>query len=102
MHSQVGSRFIEYIWTARGGAAPEVLERLPFWSSDPSARYFRALAHAGVKTFYRADHPHSEQILVEGASRTVFPEAVRIVDQDGKEICRWTTADEYEEIQAEC
>jgi len=47
------------------------------------------------------DHPHSEQILVEGSSRTVFPEAVRVVDQEGKEICRWTTADEYDELQGE-
>ncbi|WOJ90317.1 hypothetical protein RZS28_03185 [Methylocapsa polymorpha] len=101
MQSQVGSRFIEYIWPAQGTGAPEVLERFPFWSSAPSVGYFRSLAHAGVRSFYRTDHPHSEQILVEGSSRTVFPEAVRVVDQDGKEICRWTTEDEYEELQGE-
>jgi hypothetical protein len=101
MQSHVGSRFIEYIWPARGSGAPEVLERFPFWSSEPSVEYFRSLAHAGVRSFYRLDHPHSEQISVGGSSLMVFPEAVRIVDQDGAEICRWTTADEYEELQDE-
>lgn len=101
MQSPVGSCFIEYIWPARGASTPEVLERFPFWSSEPNVEYFRSLAHAGIRSFYRMDHPHSDQIWVGGALKNVFPEAVRVVDQDGKEICRWTTSDEYEELQGE-
>lgn len=99
MQSQVGNCFIESIWQACGTSQPEILERYPFWAAEPNAEYFRGLAHAGVNSLYRPDHMTPRQILVEGTVKEVFPEAVRIVDQDGKELCRWTTADEYDEIQ---
>ena len=98
MHSPVGNCFIEYIWSASGTRAPEILERFPFWSPEPVADYFRGLAHAGVPSFYGAAHRKPEQIVVDGLTREVTAEAVRLVDQDGKEICRWTAADEYEEL----
>jgi hypothetical protein len=98
MQSPVGNCFIEYIWSASGTRAPEILERFPFWSPEPHADYFRGLAHAGVPSFYGAAHRKPEQIVVDGLTREVTAEAVRLVDQDGKEICRWTAADEYEEL----
>lgn len=98
MHTSAGNCFIEYIWPGRGTSKPEVLERFPFWSGDPHVDYFRSLAHAGIRTFYGADHPKREQIWVEGSPREVTAEAVRLVDQDGREICRWTAEDEYEEL----
>jgi len=97
MQSPVGNCFIEYIWPARG-SSPEVLERFPFWSPEPDVDYFRSLAHAGIRSFYRTDHPKREQILVDGTAKEVTAEAVRLVDQDGKEICRWTAAEEYEDL----
>jgi hypothetical protein len=100
MQTQVGNCFVEYIWPAHGTTTPEVLGRFPFWSSEPNVEYFRSLAHAGVKSFYRVDHHNLEQMSVDGSHR-VFAAAVRIVDQDGKEICRWTTEDEFEEVQHE-
>lgn len=98
MQSSAGNCFIEYIWPGRGTSQPEVLERFPFWSGEPHVDYFRSLAHAGIRTFYGADHPKRERVWVEGTLKQVAPEAVRLVDQDGKEICRWTAADEYEEL----
>ena len=97
MQAPIGNCFIEYIWPAHG-ASPEVLERFPFWSPELDTAYFRGLAHAGVRSFYCFGHPKPEQIVVDGLSRKVTAEAVRLVDQDGKEICRWTAADEYEEL----
>ena len=102
MQSPVGNCFIEYIWPASGTRPPEVLERFPFWSPEPDANYFRGLAHAGIRSFYRADHRKPEQIVVDGHSKEVSAEAVRLVDQDGKEICRWTAEDEYEELSHSC
>lgn len=99
MQSQVGNCFIEYIWPARGTSRPEVLERFPFWSAEPKAEYFRGLAHAGVNSLYRPDHLPPRPIMVEGAVKQVFPEAVRIVNEDGIELCRWTLDEEYEEIR---
>lgn len=98
MQSPIGNCFIEYIWQARGASQPEVLERFPFWAPEPGVDYFRGLAHAGIRSFYGAGHPKPEQIVVDGASREVTAEAVRLVDQDGKEICRWTAAEEYEDL----
>jgi hypothetical protein len=98
MQSSTGNCFIEYIWPGRGTSKPEVLERFPFWSGEPHVDYFRSLAHAGIRTFYGADHPKREHIWIEGSYKEVSPEAVRLVDQDGREICRWTAADEYEEF----
>lgn len=98
MHSSVGNCFIEYIWPASKARAPEILERYPFWSPEPDADYFRCLAHAGIRSFYRADHRKPEPIIVDGTPKEVTAEAVRLVDQDGNEICRWTAADEYEEL----
>jgi hypothetical protein len=98
MNSSAGDCFVEYIWPGRGSSSPEVLERFPFWSGEPHVDYFRSLAHAGIRTFYGASHPKREQIWVAGALREVTPEAVRLVDQNGKEICRWTADDEYEEL----
>ena len=97
MQSPLGNCFIEYIWPARG-ASSEVLERFPFWSPELDVDYFRGLAHVGIRSFYRAEHPRRAQIIVDGAWREVSAEAVRLVDQDGKEICRWTAAEEYEEL----
>jgi hypothetical protein len=99
MTPQLGNCFIEYIWPAHGAGTPEVLERFPFWSTDPKCEYFRSLAHAGLNSLYRPDHLPSREIIVEGTVKQVFPEAVRIVDQDGVELCRWTNDEEYEEIQ---
>lgn len=99
MHSQVGNCFVEYIWPAHGTRTLEVLERFPFWSAEPNAEYFRSLAHAGLNSLYRPDQLPSREIIVEGAVKHVFPEAVRIVDQDGVELCRWTIDEEYEEIR---
>lgn len=99
MQTQLGNCFVEYIWPAHGSGPPEVLERFPFWSSEPSAEYFRGLAHAGVPSLYRPDHLPAREIIVDGEPKEVFPEAVRIVDQDGNELCRWTVEEEYEEIQ---
>lgn len=96
MQSPLGNCYIEYIWPARG-ANPEILERFPCWSPEPDVDYFRGLAHAGIRSFY-CDHPKREQIVVDGLTREVTAEAVRLVDQDGKEMCRWTAADEYEEL----
>jgi hypothetical protein len=96
MQSPLGYCF-EYIWPARG-ASPEVLERFPFWSPEQDVDYFRGLAHVGIRSFYRAEHLRRAQIIVDGASREVSAEAVRLVDLDGKEICRWTAAEEYEEL----
>jgi len=90
----IGSYFIEYIWSRRGTSTPEVLDRFPFWSSEPNVRYLRNLAHVGIRSFYRMDRPISAQIPINGSLRRVFPPAVRLVDQEGKEICRWTAADE--------
>ncbi len=97
MQSPVGNCFIEYIWPARG-TSPKVLERFPFWSPEPDVDYFRSLAHAGIRSFYRAGYPKREQILVDGTEKDVTAEAVRLVDQDGKKICRWTAAEEYEDL----
>jgi hypothetical protein len=97
MQSPLGHCFIEYIWPAQG-SSPEVLERFPFWSPEQDIDYFRGLAHVGVRSFYRAEHPGRTQIIVDGASREVSAEAVRLVDQNGKEMCRWTAAQEYEEL----
>jgi hypothetical protein len=97
MQSPVGNCFIEYIWPARG-TSPEILGRFPFWSPEPDAGYFRGLAHVGVRIFYGAGHPIREQILVDGATKEVTAEAVRLVDQTGKEICRWTAAEEYDDL----
>ncbi len=99
MQTRLGNCFVEYIWTAHGTHAPEVLEKYPFWSADPSVAYFRGLAHAGIPCLYRPDHLSAREIMVDGAPQEVFPEAVRIVDQDGHELCRWTSDDEYEEIR---
>jgi hypothetical protein len=99
MQTRVGNCFVEYIWPAHGRPAPEVLERFPFWSAEPSAEYFRGLAHAGIPCLYRPDHLSPREIMVDGSPKQVFPEAVRIVDQDGNELCRWTALDEYEEIR---
>jgi hypothetical protein len=99
MQSQVGNCFIEYIWTAHGTRPPQILERFPFWSAEPRCEYFRSLAHAGVNSLYRPDHMTSRQIEVEGTIQEVFPEAVRIVDEGGNELCRWTVEDEYDEIR---
>lgn len=99
MHSQVGNCFVEYIWPSHGTGTPEILERFPFWAAEPKAEFFRSLAHAGVNSLYRSDHLTPRQIVVEGAIKEVFPEAVRIVDQAGNELCRWTVEDEYEEIK---
>ncbi|HET6376844.1 MAG TPA: hypothetical protein VFG05_00820 [Methylocella sp.] len=98
MHSSMGNCFIEYIWPGRGTSTPEVLARFPFWSPEPHVDYFRSLAHAGIRSFYRAEHPRAEQIEVGGKVKEVTAEAVRLVDENGKEICRWTAADEYEEL----
>jgi hypothetical protein len=98
MRSPVGNCFIEYIWPGRGTSTPEVLERFPFWTPELHVDYFRSLAHAGIRSFYRAEHPRPEQISVGGVVKEVTPEAVRLVDQNGKEICRWTAEDEYEEL----
>jgi hypothetical protein len=98
MQTTVGNCFIEYIWPGRGTSTPEVLERYPFWSGEPHVDYFRSLAHAGIRSFYRGDHPKREHIEVGGAPKEVIAEAVRLVDQDGREICRWTAEDEYEEL----
>ncbi|HUB64601.1 MAG TPA: hypothetical protein VL996_09185 [Methylocella sp.] len=97
MQSPIGHCFIEYIWPARG-PRPEVLERFPFWSPERDVAYFRGLAHAGIRNFYRGDHPKREQILVDGVSREVTAQAVRLVDENGREMCRWTASDEYEEL----
>src|SRR5438067_2239981 len=98
MKTSTGNCFIEYIWPGRGTSKPEVLERFPFWSGEPHVDYFRSLVHAGIRTFYGADHPKREQIWVEGNLKEVTPAAVRLVDQYGKEICRWTADDEYQEF----
>ena len=98
MQSRTGNCFIEYIWPGRGTSTPEVLEKFPFWSAEPHVDYFRSLAHAGVRSFYRAEHKKAEPILVGGVVKEVTAEAIRLVDQDGKEICRWTAEDEYEEL----
>jgi|GEM_PF-1626556 hypothetical protein len=98
MQSAVGNCFIEYIWPGRGTSHPEVLERYPFWCSEPHVDYFRSLAHAGIRSFYRGDHPKRECIEVAGSPKEVTAEAVRLVDRDGNEICRWTAEDEYEEL----
>jgi hypothetical protein len=98
MQSSAGNCFVEYIWPGRGTSTPEVLERFPFWSGEPHVDYFRCLAHAGIRSFYRADHPKREQVWVAGTLKEVMPEAVRLVDESGKEICRWTVADEWEEL----
>ncbi|HXW71419.1 MAG TPA: hypothetical protein VEK34_08265 [Methylocella sp.] len=102
MRSQqaLGNCFIEYIWPASGTGSPEVLERFPFWSPEPDADYFRGLAHAGIRSFYRADHPKREQINVGGNVKEVSAEAIRLVDEDGKEICRWTAEQEWEELSS--
>jgi hypothetical protein len=99
MHTRVGNCFIEYIWPARGTSTPEILQRFPFWSGEPNVDYFRGLAHVGVKSFYRADHPSVDRIWVDSSHKKVFPEAVRVVNQDGIELCRWTAEDEFEELQ---
>ncbi|MCI0468077.1 MAG: hypothetical protein L0Y57_13940 [Beijerinckiaceae bacterium] len=98
MQSRTGNCFIEYIWPGRGTSTPQVLDRYPFWSGEPHVDYFRSLAHAGIRSFYRQEHPKIEQISAGGSLKEVTPEAVRLVDQDGKEICRWTAEDEYEEL----
>jgi hypothetical protein len=98
MQIQTGSCFIEYIWPGRGTSNPEILKRFPFWSADPHVDYFRSLAHAGIRSFYRAEHPKAEPVVVGGSVQEVTAEAVRLVDQDGHEICRWTADDEYEEL----
>lgn len=98
MQSPLGNCFVEYIWPAQGAEAPEVLEKYPFWASEPSAGYFRSLSKLGLKSFYRADRPHQEEILVHGAKRKVVPEAVRLVDEEGKELGRWTFTEEYEDL----
>ena len=98
MQSRTGNCFIEYIWPGRGTSTPEVLEKFPFWSAEPHVDYFRNLAHAGVRSFYRTEHKKAEPLLVGGVVKEVTAEAVRLVDQDGKEICRWTADDEYEEL----
>jgi hypothetical protein len=98
MQSPIGNCFIEYIWPASGTRTPEILERFPFWSPETDTGYFRGLAHAGIRSFYGATHPKREQILVDGVAREVTAEAVRLVDQDGKEICRWTSTEEYEDL----
>jgi hypothetical protein len=98
MHVRTGSCFIEYIWPGRGTSTPEVLERFPFWPPEPHVGYFRSLAHAGIRSFYRAEHPKAEPVWVGGYVKNVTPEAVRLVDEYGNEICRWTAEDEYEEL----
>jgi hypothetical protein len=97
--TRVGNCFVEYIWPAQGRRAPEVLDRYPFWSAEPSVDYFRGLAHAGIPSLYRPEHWTAHEITVDGQLKTVFPEAVRIVDETGNELCRWTSLDEYEEIR---
>jgi hypothetical protein len=98
MQAQTGNCFIEYICPGRGTSNPEVLDRFPFWSGERHVDYFRSLAHAGIRSFYRGEHPKGEPVLVGGTLKEVRAEAVRLVDQDGKEICRWTAEDEYEEL----
>jgi hypothetical protein len=99
MQTRVGKCFVEYIWAAHGTRPPEILERFPFWSAEPSCEYFRGLAHAGIPSLYRPDHMTAREIMVDGVPTEVFPEAVRIVDEDGNELCRWTSDEEYDEIQ---
>ncbi len=99
MQTKLGNCFVEYIWPAQGRPTPEVLERFPFWAAEPTAEYFRGLAHAGIPCLYRPDHLTARTILVDGERKEVFPEAVRIVDEEGHELCRWTSIDEYEEIR---
>lgn len=100
MPAPIGNCFIEYIWAASGTRAPEVLERYPFWSPEADAAYFRSLAKAGVRSFYGAAHPKPEHIVVDGVEKDVTAEAVRLVDQDGRELCRWTAADEYDDLMS--
>jgi len=99
MQARVGNCFVEYIWAGHGTRSPEVLERFPFWSAEPTADYFRELAHSGIPSLYRPDHLTAREIIVDGVAKEVFPEAVRIVDEEGHELCRWTSFDEYDEIQ---
>ncbi|MBO0734895.1 MAG: hypothetical protein J2P49_11395 [Methylocapsa sp.] len=98
MQSQTGNCFIEYIWPGRGTPNPEVLDRFPFWSGEPHVDYFRSLAHAGIRSFYRGEHPKGEPVLIGGTLKEVRAEAIRLVDEEGHEICRWTAEDEYEEL----
>ncbi|WP_156898173.1 hypothetical protein [Methylocapsa acidiphila] len=97
MHTRVGNCFIEYIRPAQG--TPEVLHRFPFWSGEPNANYFRSLAEAGVKSFYRAAPPNVGELWRENSRKKIYPEAVRIVNDDGVELCRWTADDEFESVQ---
>src|SRR5262249_28729239 len=98
MQSHTGNCFIEYIWPGRGTSTPKILDKFPFWSGEPHVDYFRSLAHAGIRSFYRAKHLKAEPVMVGGAIKEVTAEAVRLVDQDGHDICRWTAEDEYEEL----
>jgi hypothetical protein len=92
MQSPVGNCF------TRAWNEPRSPRTFPFWSLEPDVDYFRSLAHAGIRSFYRAEHPKREQIVVNGSPKEVIAEAVRLVNQDGKEICRWTAAEEYNEL----
>ena len=97
MPNPAGLCFIEYIWPAHG-PHPTVLERFPFWTPEPDVAYLRGLAHAGIRSFYRAGHPLPEPILIDGVMKEVTAEALRLTDSEGHELCRWTAADEYEEL----
>src|ERR1700730_18862518 len=95
MQSRTGNCFIEYIWPGRGTSTPEVLEKFPFWSAEPHVDYFRSLAHAGIRSFYRAEHKKLEPIFVGGAVKEVTAEAVRPVGPGGEEKWRWAQEEEF-------
>ncbi|HTV32320.1 MAG TPA: hypothetical protein VME69_04350 [Methylocella sp.] len=97
MQSSSGLLFIEYIWPAHG-PRPIVLDRFPFWPPEPDVAYLRGLAHAGLRCFYRSEHVSPEPVIVDGVTKQVVPEALRLIDGDGRELGRWTAADEYEEL----
>ena len=98
MQFAAGNCVLEEFWRARGTSTPEILERFPclisrarcWLLSRPSPRWCQKFL-ARQSSEYGGD---LGRWRIEGGNSG----AVRFADKDGKEICRWTAADAYEEL----
>jgi hypothetical protein len=91
MSFQVGNYSVDHC-KLTGEAA---FDRYPFWSSDPSIGYFMGLAQAGIRAYWR----NEDGALTPIQSRRPIPELIKITDDRGTEICRWSITDELRSVR---
>jgi hypothetical protein len=88
-----GNYRIEYCLKAEGA---RVLDVFPSTWSAPSLGDFIALAQMGLRTYWRVEGG-ALRPMHKATSKYSLPELVRVVAENGEEICRWSVDDELME-----